>query len=39
VPLIEKDVKNKERSDYVYENTGASDKMSGDKWAFSDENV
>jgi len=37
--LTQKDVKNEDRSDYVYENKGEDDIMSGEKHGFLQENA
>ena len=38
-PLPQKDVKNEDRSDYVYENKGEHDKLSSEKEGFLQENT
>jgi hypothetical protein len=38
-PRTKRDVKNEDRSDYVYENTCTEDKMSGDGASFLQENA
>jgi hypothetical protein len=37
--LTQKDVKNEDRSDYVYENKGERDKLSSEKQGFLQENA